>query len=478
MSLCTRLLAIGIGFLLLQIATIAGLFYSQTLPVADRLEKTTVETNLHRNLEILQRELFHLEHLTQLLAHQPLIAQLINSPVAAINQTEFQKEMLVLELNLMAILNKQNKVLWENLLDLTTEQPYPKHSILTSLWETKPTFFEHFSRFSLQAGFYNTSLGPLLIVSAPIVEKDNSISGTLIVGKFITTEVIQLLQSMTVTDLKLWPQAEAKLNDKQLSIVNQILASDSDFLIEPNQNLLRGYMILSDLNAQPKILISTTQSKDISHLLETHLAKMLAILLLIQGVWVIIFISLSQRRVITPLYQLTKQCKNMSLSAPSFTEIHSAGPEISHLIIRLNQFLQRQQTFWTQQINSTIQAGSQETQQYLEKELGEILSPLLLGLKSTEQKLSSLPINDIEWIIAQSKTGQINEQIFEEMMIKLGTINEQLKSYQKEARQSVYELYTKLGRNAAALRLRLRLSASAQENKRKWRKNSADLTRS
>ncbi len=443
---------------MLQMLILFAFFYYYLNPKIGNLEKSLVEKNLHRGLEILQRELFHITHITQLIAQDPLISQLISTPSLQLEPNEaLQRKMLRQEINLMYVLNDAHKVIWESIIDLTTERPYPKQSFLTSLWEKRPAFLDHPSTLSVYAGVFNSALGPLFVVSAPVTSGTSTqVTGTLIIGRLITQDVLHLLQSLSYTDVKLWPLGGGTLNSNQRGIIQKLLQSDSDFTIEKSGDLLRGYMFLQDINQQPNLLISATQPREFTQAIEFSMTEIAAIFIALQIIFLFIFFLVIRSTLLVPARLLIEQVSNarkdwrpIRSDTKPWNEIGMLANAISNLIIRYQDRLAQETTM-------AYREGCYQTRHNLFNEIEDTLKPVIDNIEITEKKLSNLPTNDLEWIIAESKTGQYNASRFAEYTEKLQRINEKLRHYQKETRHRLYDLYAKTLRNAAALRAQSR----------------------
>lgn len=458
MNLRSRFLIMGCLALILQILILFSFYYYYVNPKVTILEKSLVEKNLHRGLEILQREIFHLTHVTQLLAQEPVIEALFSTPSLQLAPNEMlARKMLRQEINLMYALNNEHKVIWESTIDLTTERPYPKMSFLTTLWETRPALFDHNSAMSLYAGIVNSHLGPLYVVSAPVVVgSKNQVIGTLIVGRLITQDVLHLLQSLSYTDIKLWPIGSAKLNATQEGIVQKLRQGDSDFMINKSSNMYRGYMFLQDINQQPALLISTTQSGDFSQIIGISLSEMGLICIFLQSLMLIAFFWLIRSTLLLPAHSMIEEVNNaprnlrpLRVEAKPWNEMGMLSNAIAHLIVR-------QQDRLAQETTMAYREGCYQTRLNLFNEIEDTLKPIIENIEISEKKLSNLPTNDLEWIVAESKTGQYSPARFTEYTEKLQRINDKLRHYQKETRHRLYDLYTKTLRNVAALRAQAR----------------------
>lgn len=458
MNLRARLLIMGCLAIVLQVLMLFAVFSYVIDPNIIKLEKTLVEKNLHRGLGILQRELFHVEHLTQVLAQLPLIQQLVSTTTPqAMPSATLQEKMLQLEINLMYILNNNHDVIWEEIIDLNAEQPYPNQPFLTNIWEKKPKFLEHSTLLSRESGIYNSTLGPMLVVSTPISSPTKQqVKGTLIVGKLITQDMIHLIQSLSYTDVKLWPLGGSTLKPKQVDIIRYLMQSNSDFKIEQSGYLLRGYMLLQDLNQQPNLLISTTQSRDFIKSIAINLVEFGTILIFLQLLFIFLLYLLIYRTILVPIRQLKQHIEQGDEAWQRPPQSLKPWNEVDLLTNAISSLIARNHDRLVQETHFAYREGRAKMRDTIFQELFETLNPLIEGIELTEKKLSNLPVNDIEWIIAQSKAEKISPTQFAEFTKKLQIINDKLRLYRKETRHRLYELYSKALRNAAALRAQSR----------------------
>ncbi len=456
MNLRSRLLIIGCFVLLVQMIALVSLYYFYTYPEIENLEKSAVEKHLHRSLENFQRQLYVLEQITQLLTWQPSISTLANSDTIPqiIAKDPLLEKMVQYELNLMYILNTDKKVIWEEIIDLSNEQSYPHQGFLTSLWENYPGFLAHPSMMSLQAGIYNSSLGPMFIVSAPIADYKHPqvVKGILIVGRLITPEMIQFLENLTFTDMKVWPLEGASLSKKHLDIIDRIQKNGSEYLIERNENSLHGYMSLPDLSSKPNLLISILMGRPFKNLVNISLLECAAIFGITQILFLIGLFYLIRHALIVPAGQLVDQMHSTDKKWVPPALAISPNSDLGQLNSAISHFMVRQQNQLAHDTTIAYREGMHQARQDLYQELEETLLPLLQGLDWFEKKLTNLPTNDIEWILAESKTGHLSATEWAKYTERLQVINDRLRLQQKEMRQRIFELHTQTLRNAAVLR--------------------------
>ncbi|MGE3318314.1 MAG: CHASE4 domain-containing protein [Candidatus Berkiella sp.] len=457
MNLRSRLLMIGCFVLLVQMIALVSLYYFSIQPEIFTLEKKSVEKDLHRSLENFQRQLYVLEQITQLLTWQPSISSLANSQTIPQNiaKEPLLEKMVQYELNLMYILNTDKKVIWEEIIDLSNEQSYPHQGFLTSLWENYPGFLEHPNMMSLQAGIYNSSLGPMFIVSTPIADDKHPqvVKGILIVGRLITPEMVQFLNNLTFTNIRVWPLEGASLSNKHLNIIERTQQDPDKYIIERNENLMHGYMSLPDLSSKPNLLISVAKPRVLKNFSNEMLLKCAAIFVLAQLLFLILLFYLIRHALVEPVGQLIERMHNTDKKWVPPNLSVSPSSDMGQLTSAITHFMVRQQNQLAHDTTMAYRDGMHQARQDLYHEFEETLLPLIHGLEWIEKKLTNLPTNDIERIVAESKTGQITKEQWTHYAEKLQALNDRLRHQQKEMRQQLFELHTKALRNAAILRV-------------------------
>lgn len=456
MNLRTRLLLLGCCFLVFQLGVVYTLFKVVVDPKISQLEQGLVERNLTRSMEVLQRELFHVEHTSQLLSSLPLIKEALINPSLTINNSdELLEKMTQQDLNLVFILDNNHKVLWGNIIDLNTSQPLPNSTFLSSLWKTKPNFLKHTSEQNKQAGIYNSFLGPILIVSSPILSSDpkKAIGGTLIIGKLITPEVIQLIQTLAFTDMKLWPLGGATLSKKHQAILKQLSQTETNFLVEKSNDTFQGYISLSDLGERASLLISVSQRRAFSQTIKINLIKIGTFLIGLQLLFMA-FLSWSiRRRLIVPMRQLINDLQASTYDNQPINLNSHPWNDIEPLVVAIAQFMSHTQNEAASQNALAYRQGMYFARQELTHDLQETVDPLMTGLVWVEQKLLSLPTDDLEWLIAQCRSGGPHHNLLEAAE-RLQQVSDKMRAYQKETRSRMAELQTQALRHTAHLKSR------------------------
>lgn len=421
MHLTSRLLLIGLVTLILQGVGLYAFFDRVLLPDAYRLEKTLIDKNLHRSLALLHREIAHLENTTQLLSALPMIQEVILNPARnlPLTHTLLQKEMQDQDINFLYILNNHQQVLWEKMID---------HRFLTQLWEYQPSFFKHTDTSTAQSGFYNSAMGPVLIVSAPIRNAEQTaIQGSLILGKLVTQDMLALIQGLSLTDLKILPFESHR--DRE-----------NVFRVEDRGSLLHATLLVPEMNEKLYLVFSTTLTRDLTQMLKMHALKIIALLIITELILFTVILLFIYRDWLKPVKQLRQQI------ATGVVNLNKKAPnnEIGGLAKSLSEWWSGQEAQLDQAMALAYSQGKSESLQALQRERQSTMQSLLESLEWFEKKLSNLPTNEIEWLLAEGQTPQIFLQNLQKNLLKLQNINDQLRGYQKDTRHYLSELHSKI----------------------------------
>ncbi len=190
---------VGIGYLLQRFIL---------LPSYIELEQHQAKKDVERCLESINRELHHLDLLTDDWAAWNDTYRFIQD-----RNADYIESNLVVEtftgnrLNLIYISKLDGKVVWGEIRDLETGQivsmeEFPK----TALTESH-ILLSHKNVQSSISGLLMTANGPMLLASRPIVTSDRSgpIRGAFIMGRFLTEKLIKNLREQTRVDFQIYP---------------------------------------------------------------------------------------------------------------------------------------------------------------------------------------------------------------------------------------------------------------------------------
>lgn len=114
------------------------------------------------------------------------------------------------------------------------------------------------------SGLILTGHGPIMISSRPILTSTQSgpAQGSLIMGRFLNDDAIQRISQQTQITFTIKDVKTAMFTPSENSIVSQLTASE--IIIENmNEEHLKGYEMIADLEGNPALLVSTSMRRDI-----------------------------------------------------------------------------------------------------------------------------------------------------------------------------------------------------------------------
>lgn len=456
-NLRTRIMIIFGVFLTLEIFFFYGLYKWDLSPKIYRLEKAIVERALSRNMELLQRELFHLEQTGWLISSLPTIKNAVKNDLSSESPDLMQAIMLQQDLNLLYIIDDNNRVIFGKIIDLDSMTPYPNEKFLPTLWKQKPQFIKASSTSNSQIGIYTSIFGPILMVSIPIGSNQNTsnIIGRLLIGKLLTAEMIQLLRKITFSTLSVWPLEGATLSKRHLEILKMIQATDSNLLVRTNNNVIQSYVSLADLNQKNPLLLSVTHPRELHNLITVNLLRAIIIFISLQLFFIAIVYFLIGKRVNTPLNTLIEALDRSHNNVFSMTFSNRFWGDLGPLIESLSAFIRETEQRTTKKNMMAYQQGFYFADQSLLEDVKKTLIPLLDGLTHLESQWLSLPTDQLEWVLAECKNRKSQAAggpLEKDFMLELTEICEKLNKLQKNSYQYTLKLHREALRSSLLLR--------------------------
>jgi signal transduction histidine kinase len=158
----------------------------------------------------------------------------------------------VLETNIVMFVDNDGKVVFGRELDLVNREGMPlPDSLLEHLQQGQ--LLAHNDLESVVTGWLYLPEGLLMIVSRPIITTDHQgpIHGTMILGRFVTTERIAALSELVHVDVSFWDIDDTRL-PAGLHIAPTAPSDESLIFAQPNgNNRFSGYSVLYDIYGQP-----------------------------------------------------------------------------------------------------------------------------------------------------------------------------------------------------------------------------------
>ena len=314
MSLRLKVAIIIIGIFLFYGIANFGIQKFIIFPSFLSLEQEEAIKDSKRVKQAIDREIHHLDYLVHDWAARDDTYTFVDSPSsdyikANLSITSFTDN----NLNLIYICDKDGKVIWGEIHDPVTKAKmhmdcFPKDRIpktnplISYKTENKPLSIV--SVF----GVYITSKGPMIINSRPILKSSDEgpSRGTLIMGRFLTAQMVKNLADYTRVDFQIFPVQANSIPETMLEILTKI-TDKSPYLIEAGKedNQMLIYTAYPDIEGKTALLIKSKISRKIAvkGLAAIHYAMFL-ILAAGLGAFIVILLLLN-RAIFKPITRLT-----------------------------------------------------------------------------------------------------------------------------------------------------------------------------
>lgn len=232
-----------------------------------------------------------------------------------------------LDINFIAYLNNQDKVVFIYGIDFATEEEKDFSAIVKSIISDS-----RFKEKEKIEGVINLKdYNPVIISSRPILKSDgsNPAVGTLIFGRLVDDETIKNIIDMTIFPVNI-QKIDSSLDAKSSKAVSDL--ATKNFVVDRESNKLYGYSFIRDVYGSNPLLIKTEIERNIYNK-GFDLIKMLVIFVPLAGfLSVVIFTFFIQRIVVKPLSRLEESVKKASATAdPNEIIVPNSKDEISFL---------------------------------------------------------------------------------------------------------------------------------------------------
>ncbi|MBN2332192.1 MAG: PAS domain S-box protein [Deltaproteobacteria bacterium] len=336
----------------LFVAVNVAIQYQCILPGFKTLEQRESEKNLNRAVKAVERDLEHLS----LLCYDWSEWDDTYDFVADGNQ-EYIDSNLVLttfthnRLALLYIIDRSGKVIWGKIYDKEIEEFITLPDFPEDQWPADHPLLGHRQPESVLNGYLMTSGGALTLSSRPILPSmgDGPIRGTLIMGRFLCDNCIQMMREQTQVDLNVW-SFNCDTLPPNVCLIKDQLTPRQPVLFQENDKVTFGYTFFPDIFGSPAMILQVATQRDIFNK-GLQVLKANALGTSIAALATILFLAFLLHSIISkPLTALETTLQYISRSGTlqqvdekllTHDEIGMLGMEFNRMIIRLQNDLER-----------------------------------------------------------------------------------------------------------------------------------------
>ncbi len=256
--------------LLLSLGFVAMTYGVQTLvvmPTFADLERKEALRDLDRCANAIGRDIELLSHSTlDWSAWDDMYQYVEDRNARFLESTLNQEAFRAANVNLLAVLDQNHRVVWGDVRDISTLAPLPAPDVLEMIQKAHPAINLFQGTDASHAGLLPTSRGPLLFASRPIVTSKNEgpIRGSMILGRFLTAAEVQGIAERTHIDLALWDVSSNQVPLDVRGDLEDLPAVGEKTLVTCSPESLHAYTVLDDLFGQPLVLLRAALPREVT----------------------------------------------------------------------------------------------------------------------------------------------------------------------------------------------------------------------
>lgn len=323
------------------------------LPQFLEIERIQAARDLQRCKGALEREVYHLDRFCLDWAAWDDMYNFVETGNPAFPASNLPPPtFLNYNLNMLYIVNKQGSVLWGRTCRFEAGNAVELPAFLPQSIALTHPLLQHNRPKDSVAGLVMTEQGPLMLSSHPIFPSLNwkESNGTLLMGRFVSSEFLKTLGQQTHVDLEMYP-LDGRLLPPEAPSRRQLETMQTTYVSRTDQKVLHAYEAYPDVYGRPAILFRVSLPREIFQrgLVATKLDAVSAVVaglfILLAGIYFI------RRTVTIPLQRLSAHVTGITKShtlplyhAPRREdEIGSLALELNQMIFRLREDLEVRQ---------------------------------------------------------------------------------------------------------------------------------------
>ena len=247
-----------------------------------------------------------------------------------------------LKLNLILIIDPSGKVVFGKAFDLIEQKTIPIPESLIRRIKPGDVLLQNTDVKSHVSGILLLPEGPLMLAARPILTslKQGPIHGTMIMGRFLDSEGIKELSTITYLSLALF-----RLNDSHLP--EEIRASTSKFspempivVRELDERYMAGYTLIKDIYGNPSLIMKAKMSRGMYAQAKRSIMSFIIAILIAGIVSAVVIMLLLEKNILSKLGLITSSVNLIGETGDISERVPMTGDdELSKLAGSINKML-------------------------------------------------------------------------------------------------------------------------------------------
>lgn len=402
--------------LLAVIVLSAGMNYlalrATVLPGFEQIEHDNAERNMLRVLDTIDNELQHLIKSTRDWAFwDDTYRYAIGDNDSYVDDNLRFETFESLGVDLTIFLDLEDHVLWGKGYNPQSGEEISLDAIIAPDEMSSFRLVGHESPESERSGIIQTSFGPMLVASLPILTTDASgpVGGSLVMGKFLDAMTLAHLRDQTKVNFSLTQLAGSRLTDRQQQAMTAITAEDPIRVDAARSDYLTVDTVLHDTRGEAALLVHVEMPKRITAVGQQAIVWALGSLLAVGCVVIAVMAWMIKTIAVAPLTSLTQHALSIGqtgdlkrrLSLQRADEIGTLSKEFDAMIGQLAEAREKllEQSYYT---------GVAEAAAGVLHNIRNILNPIMINLWQLVEATRATPDKNLDAALAELNGGEMD----------------------------------------------------------------------
>lgn len=398
----------------LTIAAFAAISYmtlSEVIaPAFDELELEAARTDLVRVERAIGSDVANLEASTVDWTRWDDMYEYVNERNPAFARSNLiQSSLTNLGLDLLVVYADDSELLWGNLLVDGSGQPLATLGILQPDNPAHAVLTRHADAQSRTAGIVQTSLGPMIICSLPILMSDESgpVAGAVVMAHFLDDSRAAQLRERTEINLRWTPMEQVAA--KRGIDVKKIGAAGVH--MDTNAQWISSYKILSDIFSAPVLLLDTKTPRKISILGKRTVDVAMTFLLLAGLLVTIVMWYLLRKTILRPIGLLAAHMEKIRQSGDLSSALRmDSDDEVGALAAQFNRLTAEVHEARKALLFQSFKAGKADTAAEVLHNIRNAMTPMINGVERLSRALRATDELRVSDAVAQMRDAHCPEE--------------------------------------------------------------------
>ena len=353
-------------------------------PAFDNLENNAARTDLVRAQRAIQADLDTLiSHTGDWAPWDDAYAYARGENSAFISINADIPTLINLDLNLLAFYDIEGKLLWEQLVQDGEGVALGKLGVFEEGSPQTERLISHSQIDSVKSGLIQTSMGPLMICSMPILRTGGvgPIGGTLVMARFLDDSRIWRLSEQTEVDFSAVSVADVEVDYRRpLAVLGN--GEGDNFYHETTDSAILSYGLMRDVFGDPLIILEARTPNEISALGRQTVNGTLLFLSLAGVIIAVVAWILLRRVIVGPLEALAGHIIGIRESGDLSQRINETrSDEIGDLAGEFDKMTAEVQKARQLLLAQSFKAGKADTAAEVMHNIRNAMTPLFNGLE-------------------------------------------------------------------------------------------------